>query len=955
MYFLRNFLLFLVIIPPQFSYAGLFGIGDVEIVRNALVDAADVGNIKYVKSLIKNGYPVDSTDTKQQTALMKAAIRGNQDITKILVDVGADVNLQDTKGNTALHYAAEHDHIAAANEIMKSHRVNLKISNNKGHTPLQAAVKANGFNVAQLITKAALLIEPTMQTGALPEAAKSTGIYSRTVATGLGVAAGGAAIAVASGGGGGGGSESSGGGSGDEEEETTITIPDNTIDNGTPSSFETSEYTEQGGLGQINANYAYSRGYTGADITVAVVDTGVNLTHPDLAANVLVSASANCIGSGGDSSECIVNTGSGSVGDDNHSHGTHVAGIIAAVKNDSGMHGVAYNAKILPVKVLNPSGSSLDVAAGIDYARLNDAKVINLSLGSEASPTNPSPETTTAISSAMNNGILVFAATGNDFEDDPTNAVNPIWPARNAKTLNDEISTGAIIAVASVDSSSVISVFSNRCGDTKEWCMVAPGEAITSTVLGSAYDDYYGTSMATPQVSGAAAILLAAFPSLTPREVALILLNTADDLGVAGIDSIYGHGLLNLAAATAPNGVVIIPLSMTTSGSSSSLSGSHITLSSAFGGSLNSSNIPFAILDSYKRAYTLNLSDVTSSNINHNRLADNFEKFANAAISRLAMINMNNNLSIGFSSEASNIQPEQPGEEQGDVNYLSMVSEAEGIKQAVNYNIPVAEYFGFGAVEELDGSAFQGNALHGNPYLALAQDGISSVSKFSMEDGNIQANFAAFQGENQESGNDTSGMVSEIAVASSGFAIASQFGMIREQESFLGSSSSGAFAIGGDETPTWFYNLSASMKVAENIKLFGIFSQGITTPENSANSLIHSVSEIKSQSFAAGIMRNANFTENDTLGFAVSSPLRVVSGSATINTPSGADINGNIYRQNQALNLAASGMETDMEIFYKVPLDASILTVGAMRRLQPDNIEDAASEDIVMLKYGSRF
>ena len=157
------------------------------------------------------------------------------------------------------------------------------------------------------------------------------------------------------------------------------------------SDFETSEYNEQYGLASISASTAYADGYSGSDVTVAVIDTGVDSDHPDL---------DNQMASGGydyyysDSDPNPIAQG------DSMSHGTHVAGIIAAEKNSTGMHGIAYNAKILDIRIFNSAGTLKSYAklrSAIDRAIDQGAKVINASFGN------------TSISSATaNNGSVLI-------------------------------------------------------------------------------------------------------------------------------------------------------------------------------------------------------------------------------------------------------------------------------------------------------------------------------------------------------------------------------------------------------------------------------------------------------------------------------------------------------------------------------------------------------------------
>ncbi|MCC9602071.1 S8 family serine peptidase [Stieleria sp. JC731] len=284
------------------------------------------------------------------------------------------------------------------------------------------------------------------------------------------------------------------------------------------------------GLNEVGAPEAWAAGYTGQGITVAVIDTGVDLDHPDLYSNIYVNA-GEIAGNG------IDDDGNGYVDDvhgfdfadwdadanDVHGHGTHVAGTIAALDNGWGATGVAPDATILPVKVLgdNGSGSSTSVAAGIRYAADQGADIINLSLGG-----GYSYDIESAIEYARSLGSFVIAAAGNEY------ASMPGFPARFSASLDNVLSVGAF------DSSGNIAAFSNDVGGSGAVQIDAPGVGVYSTYVGGGFARMSGTSMATPHVVGVAALTLSANPSLAPSALRDLLVsgvvgnaNGSDGLG----------------------------------------------------------------------------------------------------------------------------------------------------------------------------------------------------------------------------------------------------------------------------------------------------------------------------------------------------------------------------------------------------------------------------------------
>jgi len=277
-------------------------------------------------------------------------------------------------------------------------------------------------------------------------------------------------------------------------------------------------------LSKINVASGWQSCSQGQGIKVAVIDTGVDLDHPDLQANIV---SGKSFVSGVSSP------------DDDQGHGTHVAGIVAAVNNNGGVIGVAPKASIMPVKVLNSqgSGSIFAVADGIEWAANNGAKVINLSLAG----TGNSSTLKTAVDYAYNKGILLVAAGGNCGD------ANYLF---NGCTSQDQtLYPGAyanVVAVASTTSSDTQSSFSNE-GSYID--IAAPGSFIFSTYASGSYTTQSGTSMAAPHVAGLAALIWSQDSSLTRQQVWTQIRNTAQDLGTSGWDQQFGYGRINAAAA----------------------------------------------------------------------------------------------------------------------------------------------------------------------------------------------------------------------------------------------------------------------------------------------------------------------------------------------------------------------------------------------------------------------
>lgn len=258
-----------------------------------------------------------------------------------------------------------------------------------------------------------------------------------------------------------------------------------------------------------------------SSIIVAVVDTGINGQHEDFGSG-RVTAGYNFVNG------TAITTGANS---DDNGHGTHVAGIIGATGNNSvGIAGVAWQTTLMPVKVLDYDGYGWvsDIVAGEVWAVDNGANVINMSLGG---PYYSQIEAD-AVNYALENGVVVVVAMGND----------------GISQINYPAGYSGVIAVGSTNGRDEISGYSTFGNHVS---VSAPGENIYACDAfdNSGYVYMSGTSMATPFVSGAVALLLANDTNLTPAEVKSIIEDSSIDLGTAGLDTVFGYGRVDANSA----------------------------------------------------------------------------------------------------------------------------------------------------------------------------------------------------------------------------------------------------------------------------------------------------------------------------------------------------------------------------------------------------------------------
>ncbi len=271
------------------------------------------------------------------------------------------------------------------------------------------------------------------------------------------------------------------------------------------------------GVDRIDADQVWSRN-EGEGINVAIIDTGIDPDHPDLMASIEGVYSAV------PPKTYVV--------DDHYGHGTHVAGTIAAVNNEIGVIGVGPKIDLWIIKasaggilLLKDLLESYDfvISTWLDEDPNNNIQVVSMSYGGGYSQAEDE-----MLHAAWNMGIILVAAAGNE-------GGNVIYPA----------ALPFVIAVSAMNATDQITSWSNR---GPEIDLAAPGSHILSTYLRGQYATWSGTSMATPHVSAAAALAIAAHPIMTNEEIVDLMFDTAEDLGDPGFDIFFGHGLIDAEA-----------------------------------------------------------------------------------------------------------------------------------------------------------------------------------------------------------------------------------------------------------------------------------------------------------------------------------------------------------------------------------------------------------------------
>ena len=310
------------------------------------------------------------------------------------------------------------------------------------------------------------------------------------------------------------------------------------------------------GVWRIGADTVWGS-YPGAGVTVAIVDTGLDSGHADLAG--AITGSVSCLGDG-----TLTGTNCVTGGEDDNGHGTHVGGTVAALENNIDVVGVAPGASLYAIKVLDSNGSGWDsnVIAGLQHALLQGVDVVNMSLGRGGNCSNSAADPSAAmvraaIQSLSTAGVAVVVSAGNSRSSEVKDMVPAGCPEviavasttaedgnNKCKRLPDNIladtasyftTDGAYSAITGVG------VTISAPGETREDnnCAMFQSQGIESTALGGGTTTMSGTSMASPHVAGVIALMRQANPGLLPEQARDILRDTADRIGTAPIDNPY--------------------------------------------------------------------------------------------------------------------------------------------------------------------------------------------------------------------------------------------------------------------------------------------------------------------------------------------------------------------------------------------------------------------------------
>ena len=666
---------------------------------------------------------------------------------------------------------------------------------------------------------------------------------------------------------------------------------------------------------------------------IAVIDTGIDSDSPEFAGRIHP-----------DSIDIVADRGI----DGEDDHGTNVALVAAAARDNSGVVGIAFDAQILAIRGDDVNSCGTDtpedanlgclfddrsIAAGIDHAVASGATVINISLGGGAA----SSVVLGAVGRAATAGVVIVVSAGNG--GDGTEAgIDPDQPDPFASSIL-QAGNGNVIIVGSVDEVGNVSDFSNRAGDLASSVILARGEAVCCV-----YDDgelfiteengqrfvtlFSGTSFSAPQVAGAVALLAQAFPNLSANEIVEILLDSARDIGAAGDDAIAGVGILDLAAAFAPAGTTTVA----GTGNVLRLADDAVIGSSAMGDALGAQTLSTIVLDQYQRAYNYNLSgQLRSANVAP-KLRGVVEQRGRSLSAGSDAVSLAFRVDEGPRAAGLNWSSELQLSSD-DARLSQVLAGRVAAKLAPDLELGVAYREGAsGLVAQLQGHSRPAFRLAGT---ASGDDGFFQDSTMSLalrrqmgpwglsvsaESGD------AWLGSNRREEGFTEPSREKRPTHSVGMALDRSFGSsdavlgltwLSENDTVLGAYLHDA--IGGNGANTAFIDAAFVQRLRGNWQIGADFRQGVTMARNSG--LVGSGSRIMSQAFSIDAARTGTLTAGDMLGVRVSQPLRVMSGGLNLQLPTAYDYaSDSPIFSTQRINLTPQGREMMGEIAWRGPM-----------------------------------
>lgn len=716
----------------------------------------------------------------------------------------------------------------------------------------------------------------------------------------------------------------------------------------TPSSvnFNTAELRRSDGPQFHNAVTLWEAGISGAGTTLAIVDSGIDSDSPEFAGRIAAS-----------SVDIAGNRGLDNASDD---HGTQVAMVAAAARDNLGIVGIAWNATIQMLRADTPgscaqmdgcSFSDVNIAAGIDAAVRAGARVVNLSLGGDAG----NATLRAAVGRAVAAGVVVIVSAGNEGDStDP--GVDPANPDPFATSVL-QAGPGHVLVVGSVNDSGLVSSFSNRAGAAASSMLMAQGERICCVYQDGVLkvEDGFvslvsGTSFAAPQVAGAVALLAQAFPNLSGAQIVNLLLSSARDAGDAGTDPVYGRGILDIGRAFAPQGSTAL------AGTSVAVPLADVagTTGTAMGDAGPASALSSIVLDAYGRAYAIDLARGLRAAPQQQPLHQ-----ALTAFSRPVALNTDG-LALAFTVDRRfGIAPLRLAPaERTQARVL-----ATHLQTRIGRNVDLAlgwQVSGDDLVMRLQGRGAPQFVLAGENDGLFERPAMSLAARTRFGRAGITASASQSRLWRPRDLTDTrkDDRVLRLGVAldgTQGEAVDWRLalGVLREERTVLGARLAGALGGGGGAT-TFTIAPGAAWRPADGWRLSAQGSFGVTRADVGPVAL--GGSRMATSSWAIDVARADVGMPGAMLALRLAQPLRVESGGLQLNLPVDYD-----YATQTAtfarvpLSLAPKGRELDAELAWTARAMGGSLATGLFWRRQPGHRATAPDDAGVALRWSAGF
>ena len=722
-------------------------------------------------------------------------------------------------------------------------------------------------------------------------------------------------------------------------------------------SFVTSEYLRSDGPDFHRAITAYQAGASGRGVTVGIIDSGIEPNSHEFEGRIHAQS--------GDV------TGAGRPLGDDDGHGTSVSRVLAAAKDDRDVHGMAFNATILALRAdqagsCAPTAQGVDeagcsffdssIAAGVDRAVENKARVINISLGGAS---GASSTLRTAIDRATSAGVIVVVSAGNEGNEfDP--AFDPNSPSPFAQSLLAN-GNGLVIIATAVDDNGIITKFSNKAGVVQNAVLSALGQSIcceyrNDTIYrlvtndGTSVRVFNGTSYAAPQIAGAAALLAQAFPNLTGAQIVNLLLTSARDAGIPDTDAIYGRGILDIGRAFAPAGTT----SLAGTNMAVALGGNGGTTSVAMGdAALSPMSVNAVVLDSYGRAYDINIAEGLSPSAPRLRLAP-------ALVDQGRSVSMSRGTTqLAFSISASNagslgLSPLLLSNGQQDQARILAGRITAAIARDIRFSLGIRQAAAgqVAALQGNSGAAFltatdaqMDGGFERTPRQAFALR--HQLGRFgltgSVETGQahvFERGGAAFlRNANNPYPYSSVGVSLDRQIGPAKVAVGANW--MREDQTILGA----RFAnfIGQNGARSLFVDGRADVTLIGAWSLGASWRQGWTNANAGAS--LTARTSLQSKAFSLDLSGAHVLTRGDHIAFRIAQPLRVTRGGLALNLPVAYDYAtlATTFAVRQIV-LAPKGQEIASELIWGVPIYGGHFSSNLFWRQEPGHFENAPDD-----------